>query len=436
MSDALRLPAHPNLEFYKNVARDFQQAARSAQPDAIRDWADNLCARTATADPDLPRRLDRFWRDLIAKKPKLGACRLADAQWFLARAHGFASWPVFAAHVEALARQEAGTTIFESAVDAIVAGDAGTLRRLLDDYPDLVRSRSTRAHCATLLHYVSANGVEDFRQKTPPNIVDIARMLLDAGADVNAESSSYGPGDTTLLLTATSAHPDGAGVQIPLIELLLERGARIDAPGAGSTVTACLHNGRGRAADYLAARGGRLDLESAAGVGRLDAVRGFFDANGNLANGATRQQRLDGFAWACQFGKTDVVAFLLDRGVTPDVALPHDGQTGLHWAAYDGHLETVRLLLARGAPAAAKDSSYDGTPLEWALYGWANRTMTDADEAGYYDVVRELVRAGSTLDPAWFSEDDTERTRAARKLQADPRMQEALKRATSPTSAS
>jgi hypothetical protein len=27
---------------------------------------------------------------------------------------------------------------------------------------------STRAHRSTLLHYISANGVEDFRQKTPP----------------------------------------------------------------------------------------------------------------------------------------------------------------------------------------------------------------------------------------------------------------------------
>jgi len=39
-----------------------------------------------------------------------------------------------------------------------------------------------RRHHATLLHYVGANGIESFRQKTPANAVDIARLLLDAGA--------------------------------------------------------------------------------------------------------------------------------------------------------------------------------------------------------------------------------------------------------------
>ena len=58
-----------------------------------------------------------------------------------------------------------------------------------------------REHRSTLLHYVSANGVEDFRQKTPANIVEITRLLLKAGADVNAESESYGGRSTTLGLT-------------------------------------------------------------------------------------------------------------------------------------------------------------------------------------------------------------------------------------------
>jgi hypothetical protein len=80
--------------------------------------------------------------------------------------------------------------IFEAAADAIVDGDLATLGRLLSENPGLVRARSSRAHRATLLHYVSANGVEDFRQKTPANIVDVTRTLLDAGAEVDAGSRS------------------------------------------------------------------------------------------------------------------------------------------------------------------------------------------------------------------------------------------------------
>ena len=73
---------------------------------------------------------------------------------------------------------------FEAAVDAIVGGDVAALARLLHDHPELARARSTRAHRSTLLHYVSANGVEDFRQKTPANILEITKLLLKAGADV------------------------------------------------------------------------------------------------------------------------------------------------------------------------------------------------------------------------------------------------------------
>ena len=62
---------------------------------------------------------------------------------------------------------------FEVAADAIVAGKIRTLQRLLREDPKLARARSMREHRSTLLHYVSANGVEDFRQKTPKNIVDV-----------------------------------------------------------------------------------------------------------------------------------------------------------------------------------------------------------------------------------------------------------------------
>jgi hypothetical protein len=125
----------------------------------------------------------------------------AGAHLFVARAHGFASWPRFAKHVEELGRENSPISKFERASDAIVSGDLDKLNRLLSDNPELVRMRSTREHRSTLLHYVSANGIEDFRQKTAGNIVEITRSLLDAGADVNAESDPDDGWSTTLGLT-------------------------------------------------------------------------------------------------------------------------------------------------------------------------------------------------------------------------------------------
>src|SRR5207245_160323 len=84
------------------------------------------------------------------------------------------SWPKLVQHVQERTRATSHVSRFEEAADAIVNGDIATLERLLRQDPELIRTRSTREHRATLLHYVSANGVEGFRQKTPRNVVQIA----------------------------------------------------------------------------------------------------------------------------------------------------------------------------------------------------------------------------------------------------------------------
>jgi len=295
MSDAIPLPPRPDLDHYKKLAKELLRAAElrgTANEDAVRDavraWAlrwmesnarlrgETLMPKAATTHAAtthatttgsaalIAHDAEQVARRWLALRQKRGAAppSLADAQFILAREHGFLSWPKFAKHLQALENAQSTVTNFEAAADAIVTGDIDALELLLRNDPALVKARSTREHRSTLLHCCSGNGVEDYRQKTPPNIVAMARLLLDAGAEVNAESDAYGGGSTTLMLTATSAHPERAGVQILLLELLLERGAAID--GRESTVTTCLRNGRGAAAEFLASKGARLDLEGAA----------------------------------------------------------------------------------------------------------------------------------------------------------------------------
>ena len=269
--------------------------------------------------------------------------------------------------------------LFEEAADAVVSGDANRLGRLIEQHPELVTARSAREHGATLLHYTAANGVEDSRQKTPPNVVAIARMLLDAGADVNAECNAYGGGATTLGLAATSAHPEKAGVQLELLDLLLAHDASIDGPDGGSAVNGCLRNGRKQAAEFLAGRGARLDFEGAAGLGRLDRVR-------ELLPGASSDDTKYGFQWACEYGRKAVVEYLLERGA--------EVGTGLHWAALTGQVEVVRLLLERGARLDVQDERYGATPLGWAMYG-RNTGQVNPDRAN--ETIGMFVAAGAEL---------------------------------------
>ena len=308
------------------------------------------------------------WKKLSASDRRTGKCTLADAQFVIARVHGLKSWPQFANHINALTRTTSPFSQFESAVESIITGDVATLRRLLRANSALIRARSPRDHQATLLQYVAANGVEGFRQKTPKNAVEVAKLLLDAGANVDAPNWPDGPAGqgTTLGEIATSVHTAQAGVQIPLMQTLLDYGANVNGIAGGwNPLLAALHNGRSEAAEFLAAQGARLDLEGAAGVGRLDVVKTFLNDDGSLTN-ATKTQMESGFGWACEYGRNEVVEFLLDRGVDLRAG-ENNNQTGLHGAVIGRQLDTVTLLLKRGAPLEAKNV-YGGTALGQATW--------------------------------------------------------------------
>ncbi|BDC52943.1 hypothetical protein F183_A52580 [Bryobacterales bacterium F-183] len=197
---------------------------------------------------------------------------------------------------------------FETAADLIITGAIEPLKELLNTHPELVHTRSTREHRSTLLHYTAANGVEDVRQETPPNIVAIANLLLDAGAEVDAESEAYGGGCTTLGLAATSIHPQKAGVQLDLLQTLLDRGASLQKNSAGnahSIVLGCLANGQPEAASFLADKGAPLDVVSAAGLNRLDDLQ-------RLAQSATPSDLEQALRYAEGYGALDTARYLRD----------------------------------------------------------------------------------------------------------------------------
>ncbi|HEX6368291.1 MAG TPA: ankyrin repeat domain-containing protein [Longimicrobium sp.] len=419
--DVLPLPPRPDLDHYRKRAKELVRACSSADPAAIDAWAarwvrDLIELRPESDRAQYAREVGRYGQQVAGfARERLvpAACALAQAQYVIARAHGFASWPRLVHHLEALGARSPVST-FEAAADAIVTGDRATLERLLRRDPDLVHARSSREHRATLLHYVAANGVENYRQQTPPNIVEIARLLLDEGAEVDAGADVYGGGATALGLVLTSAHPRAAGVQLDLADLLLERGARI---GPGS-VRSCLTNGCPEAAGYLARRGAPLGLEEAAGIGRLDLVAHHFDGR-SLADPAWRQEVGDALMMAVWYGHTDVVEFFLGRGFDPAWTVGGHGErrTALHLASYEGRVAAVALLLRHAAPVDVTDESYGTTPLVWALHAWLVEGRKD--QAAYRAVVRLLAEAGAAVRAEWIDDD---------RVRADPELFDALMR--------
>ncbi len=314
---------------------------------------------------------------------------LADAQLVVARLQHLESWPRLLEYLDALERKDPAIQRFEHAVDAIVTGDVEALRDLVREWPELVHQRTTRAHGSTLLHYVSANGVENYRQVTPSNIVDVARVLLDSGAVVDAESGAYGGGSTTLGLTATSAHPRLAGMQIALMDLLIDYGAKIGPISARKgMVRDALANGCPGAAAHLIARGATADnIIGAAGLGHVDVVRALFAD-------ASAESRADALLIAAQCDHAAVVEWLLERGVSVHA---FNGMTALHWAAANCNLPLMRALLDRGALLETKNE-FGGTVLDSTLWFAGNATDGEFAQRDYSRTLDWLVAAGARTD--------------------------------------
>src|SRR5262245_61345600 len=100
---------------------------------------------------------------------------------------------------------------------AIKAGDADTLRTLIQATPALATSRSSTGH-PTLLQCLVLDA------KDTPSQIEMARILVDGGADVNEP-------------LVAAAGVDNAAA----IAYLLDRGAAIDGTGGWSPLEEALY---------------------------------------------------------------------------------------------------------------------------------------------------------------------------------------------------
>jgi hypothetical protein len=343
-----RLPSHPNLDHLKRQAKDL-----------LKEYADCQLAAAQRIREFHPR-FFRATDDAIFAAP----LKTSDAQLTIAREAGFASWPRLKRHIEQPTssdqlnlphHERIEDARFRRAVDLLDAGDVAGLRASLKRHPMLARQRilfegGNYFRNPSLLEFVAGNPT---RQKTmPENIVEVARVILDAGAEKSAI-------DETLVLVATGSWPRECRVQLALIELLCNHGADLE----GGMRAAALH-GEHTALLALIARGARIDLPVAAALGRTDEFRQMFPA-------ATPEDRHLALALASQFGRVEIVRILLDEGENPDRYHPvggHSHATPLHQAAGFGHEAVVRLLVERGARLDMKDVLWRDTPAGWARH--------------------------------------------------------------------
>jgi uncharacterized protein len=189
---------------------------------------------------------------------------------------------------------------------AVHGGDVGTIRRLIDQHPDLPRWRiGERNGFRTPLHIVT-----DWPGYFPRG-PEIVRLLIEADADPSSRCEP-GPSETPLHWAASSD-------DVAVAAALIDGGADIEAPSAGPIAGPPLVNavayGCWQVARLLVARGARIgSLWQAAALGDQARVDEFL-----TADPAPGQEDLDEAFWqACHGGQRRMAEYLLDRGANID----------------------------------------------------------------------------------------------------------------------
>ena len=180
-------------------------------------------------------------------------------------------------------------------------------------------------------------------------LVEVVQLLLDKGADVNAQGGMYG--------NALQAAVASDKSKVEVIQLLLDEGADINTQGGvyGNALQAAANCGRvefvqlllGEGAD-VNAQGGMFGnaLQAAANGGRVEFVQLLLDEGADVnVQGGMFGNALQA---AANGGKVEVVQLLLDKGADVNAQGGIFG-TVLQAAAYSGQTEVVHLVLVNGA---------------------------------------------------------------------------------------
>jgi uncharacterized protein len=167
--------------------------------------------------------------------------------------------------------------------------------------------------------------------------------------------------------------------------------AQARSPAGVSALLWAQYHQRPAIIEALLARHGPTDLFEASALGQLDGVKEFVKANAKQVNTFTP----DGFSplgLACFFGRSQVVAFLLEHGADPNAEARNASRVRpIHSAAAHSQagpaLEMVRLLLEKGADPNLGQAG-EWTPLHQAAAHGSN------------DLVRLLLEHGANPDAA------------------------------------
>jgi ankyrin repeat protein len=290
------LSDRPNLDQLKRQAKELLDSFRAGTPDATRE----VRAHYRNADP--------------------ATFALHDAQLVLARAYGFGSWPKLKAFAD-------GVTVCRL-VDAVRAGDLGTVRAMVAARPELVHIDVAENDEHRALHHAVL-----------ARHADIARFLMQHGADADKGIWPHRTATTALTL----AHERGYD---EIVEIIVEEENR------RSQRTATRTSSSSAASRTTGER--RQLLSDAVAANRPDLLRHLLDS-GLDANEPERVEGLEELvpSWGSPLrlcaiaGNTVMAEMLLAHGANPNTNV-YAASAALYEAYKRDDREMIALLEKHG----------------------------------------------------------------------------------------
>ena len=278
-----------------------------------------------------------------------------------------------AAIIELLERPVIRDPSFRAAVTAIHQGDAAGLARLLDAEPRLLRENIVEPEC-----YRAATRPQYFRdprlfwfiadnptliERMPTNMVEIARVMIDRGADRTDL-------DYALELVMTSSPAKEQGLQSPVVVILMAAGAAPTDRAVDVTLGHC----EIEPIELLLSAGMTMTAPIAAALGRTGQLRA-------LLAGATPAEVQRTFGLAAINRQKEAVSIALDHGADPNAFMPvHTHCLAVHQAVLGDDVEFMELLISYGARIDIPDKLWGSTPLGWAIHQRKSRMRTYLEE--------------------------------------------------------
>jgi ankyrin repeat protein len=429
----------------------------------LRRQAKELRDAVRHGDADAAERIARHYRGVPS-----GPVTLAVAQLVIARELGFPSWPKLKAAVDADASQRREADDFVAAsvegrmrqaasilqADPGIAGRSLRAAAVLGDV-DAARQRLAADPAAAVaidgdrgwppLLYACYSRWHQADPGRAPQIAEVARLLLDAGASPDTNNGARNgyrsaltgsvevnnPEVTRVLLQAGANPDDHEAIGWAAfsryhrcLELLLAHGARVagtwaidGAVGADDARVVSLLLAGLPASTGQAARKATELLPEAAAEASLPVVDALLDAGADP--NARDDDGVSALRRAVRAGKDDAAARLTSRGATDDATdvdrfigaclnadrdkaerlltdhpglrgrLDDEDRTVIVKAAGSRPVETVALMCDLGFSPHARNSHG---------FGWGEQALHSAAYTGNAEVVRLLIDAGAEVD--------------------------------------